>query len=331
MSDRLSVVELAMYLPLPYAGAFFANMGAKVTKIENPKGGDPLKSLDKRAYDTLNRKKKIRYFDLKNRDEIDKIRKLILEADIVLNGFRRGLLDKIGLGYSEIKEKNPGVIYINLAGYEKDMSIGGKAGHDLNFMGLSGIMPSFSGAQGPLPFQAADMSGALWAIIGALSMLNNRKTTGKGAELDLSLFRSALSFFPFFYFCEETGNIDKGLFRGKSACYNVYKCKDNKDIAVGSLEEKFFKRLLEILGIAFDGNRIDLNGQGKLINRVKKAFMSKASSYWLKKFEKEDICVSPVYNREEFYSFMEKEGVQKNTREDFLLFPVNQRKLFKKG
>lgn len=319
---EISVIELGMYLPLPYAGAFLSQIGATVTKVELPGKGDPMKELDDGIYTTLNKNKKIIYQNLKDEKDIKQIKEILNKADIVLNGFRRGFLDKLGLGYKEISKKNKGVIYINLYGYPKELSFKDKAGHDLNFLSLSGIFDWLSGYNRPLPIQIADMSGALWAIIGSLLMLNKRRETNKGGELDLSLFSSLLSFMPFFYFSEKGGKIEKGFFHGTNPFYNIYECKDGKLIAVGSVEEKFARKLLEILKIKYDDNIFLDIKEEYLSEKIKEAFKKKNQKFFLSLFEKEDICVSPVLSREEFYELLSKNGIKGENLSDFVIFPI---------
>lgn len=320
--NDIKVVELAMYLPLPYAGAFLAQMGAVVTKIEQPKKGDPLKSIDASVYKMLNDNKKVIYLDLKSSKDLEELKKIILSADIVLNGFRRGFLEKIGLGFSEISKKNKKIIYINLFGYPKEISLRDKAGHDLNFLGLSGIFDLLKDFSKPLPTQIADMSGALWAIIGSFIMLEKRKKCRKGGELDLSLFSSLISFLPFFYFSDYNSQINKGLLYGENPFYNVYECKDGKLIAVGSLEEKFAKKLLEILKIRYDDNLISDKNRLVLQKKLKKIFRNNDQSYFVKLFEKEDICVTPVFSKEEFFDFLERNLKKDKNLNDFIVFPI---------
>jgi len=323
MLSHLKVVELGMYLPLPYAGGVLRRFGAKVTKIEPPITGDPLKDFDLSAYDYLNSGKEILYLDLKKEEDRKKVYETILSADVVLNGFRRGFLKKMGIDYEGVKEKNPSCIYISLAGYEKGFKDGDKAGHDLNFVSLSGIMQDFA-EQGKLfPFQIADMAGALWAVIGVFYMLEMRRQTGKGGELDLSLFRSLLSFFPFFYAASKGGGIESGIFSGKFACYNIYKAKDDKNIAFGCIERKFFKRALDVLRISYDEEILyKPEHQEELIRNISKVISQKEFAYWKELFEEEDICVTPVLDKNGFYEYLKLQGLNEKAFKDFLFSPI---------
>lgn len=322
MFEEINILEFAMYLPLPYASAFFANLGAKVTKVEHP-DGDPLKNLDSKVYNILNRKKNIEYLDIKDPSNKEKITELLKNSDIVLNGFKPSFLKKYGFDYDSIKEINPSIIYISLSAYEKNTPLANKAGHDLNFVGLSGIIYSPNDAPKPYKFQMADMAGALWAIIGAFYMLEKREKTGNGGFLDLSLFRSCLSFLPFFYFSSEEGWIDKGMLYGDYGCYNIYKCKDNKFIAVGSIEEKFFKRLLELLEIPYNtSNLYTHEGQKYYKKLLEEKFLSKEQEYWINFFENEDICVTPVFDKNEILKIL-KDWLGEENITNFILFPIN--------
>lgn len=322
MFAKLKIVELAMYLPLPYAGAFFANLGANVVKIEHP-AGEPLKKIDKKIYETLNKKKHIEYIDLKDNINKNKLQNILKDADLVLNGFKPDFLKKQNLDYDTIKEINPKVIYISLYAYEKNTPFHNSAGHDLNFVSLSGIMENSKFKPKPFPFQMADMAGALWSIIGSLYMLEKRKITEMGGKLDLSLFRTCLSFFPFFYFCEDKGAIKDGMLYGDFACYNVYKCKDNKYIAVGSIEEKFFKKLLQLLTISFDESKLyTKKTQKNLIQQLQKKFLTQNRDYWIDYFKDEDICITPVLDKHEAVKLL-SEWIEESYLEYFLLFPID--------
>lgn len=320
MFENLKVVELAMYLPLPYTGAFFANFGANVTKIEHP-NGDPLKNMDKKIYQTLNQKKQIKHLDIKDEAGQTKLRNILKDADIVLNGFKPNFLKKYNLNYESIKDINPSVIYISLFAYEKNTPFKNYAGHDLNFVSLSGIMESSKIEPKPFHFQMADMVGALWSIIGSFYMLEKRKKTGIGGKLDLSLFRACLSFFPFFYFSEEKGSINNGMLYGEYACYTVYKCKDDRYIAVGSIEEKFFKRLLNLLNINFDETKLYSEQEQKHLKELlQKKFITQSRDYWIDFFKNEDICITPVLEKTETFDLLSTWFGEKNL-ENFLLFP----------
>ena len=184
-------------------------------------------------------------------------------------------------------------------------------------------MQSIPDINKPFPFQLADMSGALWAIIGTFMMLEKRKQTYTGGELDISLFRSLTSLFPFFYSATEGGDIANGMFSGNYACYNVYETRDDKKIAVGSVEEKFFKRLLDIMKVDYKDNMLyDPIFQDKLIQDLKIAFKSYDAEVILDKLQKEDICVTPVLSKEEFFSYLNKQGVETKKMEDFLFCPL---------
>ncbi len=323
--SNISVVELAMYLPLPYAGAFMAKMGAEVCKIEMPVKGDPLKSIDRGIYEFLNKDKKIIYKNLKDEEHIKDIKELILKSDVVLNGFRRGYLDKIGLGYKDISKVNKDIIYINLYGYPKEMNIKDKAGHDINFLALSGILDElnrFEKFTKPLPIQIADMSGALWAIIGTLLMLIKRKKEKLGGEIDMSLFSSLLSFMPFFYYAEAGGEIEKGLFSGSNPFYNIYRCKDGGLFALGCVEDKFTRRLLEIFNIKVAENLSPEKKKRLYFKELKRIFSSHNRAYFVKLFEKEDICVNPVINKNEFHRLMRKNIVKKRDTMNYMAFPI---------
>lgn len=323
MFEKLKIVELAMYLPLPYAGGFFARMGATVIKVESPFGGDPLKELDANAYSYLNKNKILKFFDLKNEHDKDQVLKIISESDVVLNGFRRDFQKKIGLDYNSVKEINPNCVFLTLAGYEKGAKDENLAGHDLNFVSLSGIMQSIPDLKKPFPFQLTDMSGALWAIIGTFMMLEKRKQTGMGGELDISLLRSVTSFFPFFYSATKGGDIENGIFSGNYACYNVYETRDDKKIAVGSVEKKFFKRLLDVMKVDCTDNMLyDFAFQGKLIQDLQNAFKKYDAEIVLEMLEKEDICVTPVLSKEEFFGYLKQLGVETKKIDSFLFCPL---------
>lgn len=322
MLENLTIIELAMYLPLPYAGSFFAHAGANVIKVENPLG-DPMKNIDSNIYNVLNKQKKIKYLDLRNEKQREELKKLIKDADVVLNGFKPGFLENLGLDYNKIKEIAPQIIYISLAGYDKNLDIANKAGHDLNFISLSGIIGSLNEQPKPFNFQMADMTGALWAIIGTFFMLEKRRKFNRGDCLDLSLFRSLLSFFPFFYFSSPNGIIEKGGLSGEFACYNIYKCKDNKFFAIGCVEEKFFRRLLELLNIEYKNNTIYEEDKQKFyINKLQEKFLQQDRDYWISFFKNEDICVTPVIDKDEFFNFLKTSLWQDNLM-DFLLFPID--------
>lgn len=257
----LRVLDLSRLLPGPFLSMLLADLGADVVKIEAPRVGDYLRSMPPSKgglagrYLAINRGKRSLELDLKSERGRAAFLRMVPRADVIIDSFRPGVLDKLGLGYETLAAHHPGIILCSISGYGQSGPYAHRAGHDLNYIALAGVL-GMTGARGQAPVmpgvQIADLAGgALWSATAILAALYARGTTGRGAHLDLSMTEGAMSLL-----IAELGNLECGaaptrgaeLLNGGAACYGVYRTKDDRYLAVGALEPKFYLAFNQAIG-----------------------------------------------------------------------------------
>ena len=323
----IMVLDLSRLLPGPFATKILAEMGATVIKIEPTDGGDylrwmpPLVDDSSALFHSLNANKKSITLNLKSPDGVEILTRLARDADVLVEQFRPGVMDKLGIGYTDLAPLNERLVYLSLSGYGQTGPNRDRAGHDLNYLSLSGILSLWgTAANGPaMPgVQIADITGGLMAVIAALGALFERSTTGKGKFLDVSLADSLVNYLPFILGHVQYSEVKPGFgnleLNGKYACYNIYRTSDGRYMAVAALEPKFWITLCTILErpdfipIQF----VEDEAMDKLKADLASIFSTKSQKDWAALFSDADACVTPVRSVEEFIA-------DKNTRERYLL------------
>ena len=268
--NGIKVLDLTRLLPGPLCTLYLARFGANVLKIEKPKTGDYLRKISPRLFSLLNKNKHILKIDLNTKKGKNIFYRLCKKAHVIVEGFRPGVVKKLGIDYKTIKSKNPKIIYCSISGYGQSGPYKNKAGHDLNYISYAGIIP----LKNPfIPnFQIADITGALNATISILAALFKKQ----GQFIDLSLFESVSAL----NLCALSGF---DVLTGKSPFYNIYKTRDKKYISIAALEEKFQKRLCDSLSL----KRLNYNNLSNI-------FKTKTQSQWIKHFKNVDCCFTPV-------------------------------------
>ena len=257
----IRVLDLSRLLPGPFLTMVLADMGADVVKVEDPRVGDYLRALPPAKggmsgrFLAVNRGKRSLALDLKAPAQRDAFLQMVQRADVVVESFRPGVMDKLGVGYTQLATKNPKIIVCSISGYGQTGPYVHRAGHDLNYIALAGVL-AMGGNAGGAPMmpgvQIADLAGgALWSATAILAALVGRERTGKGAHLDISMTEGALALLA-----AELGNLDCGVrptrgseaLNGGVACYGIYRTSDDRYLAVGALEPKFWITLNQALG-----------------------------------------------------------------------------------
>ncbi len=309
----LRVLDLSRLLPGPYATLVLADLGATVLKIEDPDVGDPTRHSppllgEVSAYFlALNRNKRSVALDLKSAAGAETLRTLARDADVLVESFRPGVMDRLGLGPAALRELNPRLIYCALSGYGQDGPDRLKAGHDLNYIARSGVLGYGGPADGaPVPpgVQVADLGGALFGVIGILAALEERRRTGVGRLVDVALCDSATAFLHIHLGARlALGGEGRPLTRGADAlnggfpCYGVYRTADGKYLAVAALEPKFFLKLAAALGepdLAIGAWDTGADG-AKTKARLTQLFAGRSRADWLQFLAPLDVCVEPVH------------------------------------
>jgi alpha-methylacyl-CoA racemase len=283
------VVDLTRYLPGPFASRELLELGARVVRIEPP-GGDPMRDVAPAWHEALNAGKESVTCDLKA--EPERARSLCAKADVVIEGFRPGVADRLGIGPAALPET---VVYCSITGF----GLGGRherrAGHDLNYQGWAGVLADTAPALPPV--QVADLAaGSLAAVNRILAALLARAQTGRGAHVVVSMTHGSHHFAAH----RLGGEPVPKLLTGGLACYRVYRTADGRHLTVAALEQKFFVRLCKLLGLdELASRQFDPAAQSELADTLAETFAAKPLSAWLELLDREDVCVGPVATLEE--------------------------------
>ncbi|MEW5738103.1 MAG: CaiB/BaiF CoA-transferase family protein [Myxococcota bacterium] len=316
--EGLKVLDLSRLLPGPYATLVLADLGAQVDKVEEPGVGDytrhspPMKDDTSALFLGLNRNKRSIALDLKSPDGAAKLKALARQYDVLVESFRPGVMDKLGLGWDALQKENPRLIYCAISGYGNTGPDRLRAGHDINYLARCGAL-AYGGKPGGAPamagVQIADIGGgSLFALVGILAALHERSRTGKGRFVDVSMTDGALAFLHMHL----AGRLVMGkegvpLQRGREAlnggypCYGLYQTGDGRWLAVGALEPKFFMGVCaalerpELMDGAYDTGELGARTRAEL----EKVFASKPLAHWIELFRTVDLCVEPVLEGDE--------------------------------
>lgn len=250
--DGVRVLDLSQYIPGPLATLFLADMGAQVVKIEPPRG-DEMRALGPRDalgrpifYNSLNAGKTVRRLDLKNENDRSSFLELVRSADVVVEGFRPGVLDRLGVGHAVLSALNPGIILCSISGYGVGSSYAAKAGHDANYLALAGMLDR-NGTDGPMFFDppVSDVSGSLFAAVAILGALHGRNRTGRGCAIDLALADTAmpLQLMQVAAYGANGSVPRRGetYLNGGAAYYQIYGTRDGRHVVLGAIEPKFWE------------------------------------------------------------------------------------------
>jgi alpha-methylacyl-CoA racemase len=305
----IRVLDLSRLLPGPFLTMVLADMGADVVKIEDPKLGDYLRALPpgkggmSGRFLAINRGKRSLALDLKAAPARDAFLQMVAKADVVVESFRPGVMDKLGIGYAALAARNPKIIVCSISGYGQTGPYRDRAGHDLNYIALAGVL-AMTGPQGGAPqlpgVQIADLAGgALWGATAILGALVGRDRTGKGAHLDISMCEGSLALLAAEFgnqFCGAKPSRGTETLNGAAACYAVYRTKDDRYLSVGALEPKFWIALNQAIGRAPNVAEIigDTVMQQKTRDELQAIFATKTASEWTAFFAERDCLVEPV-------------------------------------
>ncbi|MGH8384115.1 MAG: CaiB/BaiF CoA transferase family protein [Pseudomonas sp.] len=306
----LKVLDFSTLLPGPFASLLLADMGAEVLRIESPTRMDLLRVLPPHdrgvsaSHAYLNRNKRSLALDLKKPEALEVIKQLLKDYDIVLEQFRPGVMERLGLGYEALRAINPKLIYVSITGYGQTGPYKDRAGHDINYLALAGLA-SYTGRVegGPLPLgpQVADIAGgSLHGVIGLLAAVIARQQTGQGQHLDVSMTDCAFSLNAMagagYLACGvEPGREDQVLNGG--SFYDYYRSRDGRWLSVGSLEPAFMKQLCVALGLeewASFGLSPQPAQQKALKDALKIEFEKHDFAELCALFAELDACVEPV-------------------------------------
>jgi crotonobetainyl-CoA:carnitine CoA-transferase CaiB-like acyl-CoA transferase len=312
--DGIRVLDLTRLLPGAVATQYLRDFGAEIIKIEPPVTGDYSRHFLSVAGETpiftaTNRGKKSVVLDLKNPHARDVMIRLAENADVLIEGFRPGVMTRLGLDYDDLKSRNPRLIGVAITGYGQSGPYRDMAGHDLNYLSLAGVLDLIGPKDGSpvIPgVQIADLSGgAMQAVIGVLLALAARERTGEGQFVDVSMMNgsAALLVFPLAYLHATGSQSERGndVLSGRYACYNVYRCSDDRWISVGALESRFWGTLCRELGRPelIKDQFAEEPRQSEVKAAIVDAFRQRAAEEWFALLGKKDCCVTPVRTLDE--------------------------------
>lgn len=314
--EGLRILDLSRLLPGPYCTLMLADFGAEVIKVEEPQQGDygrwsePLIEGIGARHLLLNRNKKSLTLDLKSKEGQRIFHDLAKDADVVLEGFRPGTTKRLNVDYGTLSVINPRLVYCSLTGFGQSGPYAQYPGHDINYVSYAGILGMNGGPERPVvpSVQIADLGGGLMALVGILLALQARERTGEGQYVDVSMLDGAVSWLytlanEYFAYGEAPSRENTRL-SGSLARYEVYETGDGKWIAIGALEEKFWKRFCELVGHLEWTDLLHGSDeqQDQLREQLRVLFRQKDQQYWLSLLAGEDTCVSPVYDIEEVFA-----------------------------
>ena len=303
----VKVLDLSTLLPGPFATLMLAQAGADVVKLERPGRGDEMRGYEptfgeaSANYAVLNRGKRAYAADLKDPAQRDRVLLLAAEADVVVEQFRPGVADRLGLGYQAVRAVRSDVVYCSISGYGPSGPLAVKAGHDLNYLaesGLLGVVSDSSGAPSLPVSVLADIAGGTYpAVVNILLALIQRDRTGRGAHLQVSMAHN-LQVLAYGYFASHQGGAGwpspgRELLTGGSPRYRVYATADGRHLACAALEQKFWDRLVTLVGL--DEKYRDDDGQADAVTAaLAERFAAHSADHWREIFDGEDVCTVVV-------------------------------------
>lgn len=298
----VKVVEIQGLGPTPFAAMWLADMGADVVRIERPN----LKPLIPQKVDVLNRGRGFVALDLKNEKDREQARALIRAADMLIEGMRPGVMERLGLGPEDFPE-NPALVYGRMTGWGQTGPLAHAAGHDINYISITGALHAIGGDHPvpPLNLLGDFGGGAMYLVAGMLAALHAAKATGKGQVVDCAITDGTAHLMAMTYSLYGSGlwvdAREQNLLDGGAPFYTVYECACGGHISVGALEAKFYAELLERIGLA-DADlpaQMDVSGWPNLRAAFAAKFLEKTRDDWAALLDGTDACAAPVLSMAE--------------------------------
>ncbi len=290
--DGVRVLDLTRLLPGAYATLLLADLGADVVKVEDPRGGDPMRNLPAlgdgrtRYFELLNRNKRSITLDLRSPEAASVINALAAHSDVVIDSFRPSTARRLGVDAASLAAAHPRLICASISGFGQSGPDAERAAHDLNYQALAGLLRP-PALPGPL---IGDIGAATQAALRILAALIHRGRTGSGSVIDVSIHEAAMawSMFP------ETGEL-------VSACYNLYETADGKWLALGALEPKFWAGFCERIGRPelIGSQHTAAEDQARLVDEVRRVMRMRTHDEWLARFADSDACLTTVHGADE--------------------------------
>ncbi|WP_420619646.1 CaiB/BaiF CoA transferase family protein [Candidatus Poriferisocius sp.] len=299
--NGIRVVEIAGIGPGPFAAMMLADLGADVVRIDR---ADRVRDEipDTPHFDVLNRGRRSVGVDLKHPDGVETVLKLVESADGLIEGFRPGVAERLGIGPDECLARNPRLVYGRMTGWGQDGPYASMAGHDINYIALSGVLGAI-GRTGEAPVPPVNLAGdfgggGMLLALGMVAGMLEARTSGQGQEVDASMVEGSALLITMIYGMHGLGAwgprgtnlLDTGAW-----FYDVYECADGEYISLGSLEPQFFAEMVEKLGIDADGiDQNDRSTWSEMRIRLTEAVKAKTRDEWCEILDGSDVCFAPV-------------------------------------
>jgi crotonobetainyl-CoA:carnitine CoA-transferase CaiB-like acyl-CoA transferase len=298
------VLDLTRLLPGAFATALLGDLGADVIKVEQPGIGDPMRVYEPRIGDAsaftwvTDRNKRSVALNLRDPRGRDALLRLVAGADVLVEGFRPGVMDRLKLGYDDVSAANPKLVYCSLSGYGADGPHSTEAGHDINYIGRAGLLSHTGvGSHPAIPgVQIADLAGgSLLGVAGLLAALVRAQRTGEGDHVDIAMTDGAFALqalvLGVFFADGKPPGIESELLNGRFPCYALYECSDGRYVTVGALEPPFWRELCEGVGRP---DLLETQFDPKALPRWRSLFAQRTRDEWLSLLDARDACIGPV-------------------------------------
>lgn len=309
--SKIKVLDFAHLLPGELCTTILSDMGMQVTRIEPLEPGlgkrlPPIVEGESLYYWSLHRNKKRLAIDLKKTDGVELVHRLVKEVDVVVENFRPEVMERLGIGYEQLSKINPGLIFLSISGYGQNSKWSQRPGHDLNFVAESGVLNQHKNPDGSPTLPGILVSDYMSALYGALAIsthLMERQTTGKGKHIDISMFECSLSTLNIL----ATGLLYTGVdpvvggfnYPAEMPNYCLYRCKDDRYLAVASLERPFWEKFCTLIGREDLKPRTVSPDDDALRETLASEIQKKTLTEWTAIFDGSDCCVSPVNTLQE--------------------------------
>lgn len=302
----IRIVEFAGLGPGPFAAMMLSDLGADVVRVDQPGRRIP------GPRDVVTRGRCTVHLDLKSESDRDAARSLVLHSDVLVEGFRPGVMERLGLAPADCRRSNPRLIYARMTGWGRSGPYRDVAGHDINYIALSGTLAHLSGPDGhpvpPLNLVGDYGGGAVYLVVGVLAALIERARSGLGQEIDASMIDGTASLMSSYWGFRGLGDSLMGvdeqrpasrMLDGGAPYYGVYECSDGKFVSIGAIETKFYSTLVGLLGLADDPDfhiehQNDRSRWDVQRSRLEQLFRSRSQAHWCETLERSDACFAPV-------------------------------------
>ncbi|WP_295872554.1 CaiB/BaiF CoA-transferase family protein [uncultured Zhongshania sp.] len=303
----LRIIEMAGIGPAPYACMLLSDLGAEVIRIDRVSGG----GLGAHPGDVTARGRKSIAVNLKSPEGVEVVLQLLESADVLIECFRPGVMEKLGLGPDICAQRNPALVYGRMTGWGQDGPMAKQAGHDLNYIAITGLLDSFgaAGEAPPTPLNViGDLGGgSMFLLLGVLAALLERKQSGFGQVVDAAICDGTVSLLSTIHGLKGIQYWDmereQNVLDGGAPFYRSYLCKDGRSISVGAIEPHFYAQLLDILGLDFGGSdylaQMDKAQWPARRAQMAARLLEKTRDEWAALFEGSDACVAPILDMDE--------------------------------